>query len=89
LSCSGVNPDAGGTASLNPPLSLVLPNLSSIAVLWKNSGATTLPVISGGPIADPYANAPLTGPLAPGQSVTFHIVFIDAEDPARRVSHIV
>ncbi len=75
-------------ATLNAPLSLVLPNLSSNAVLWNNSGATTLPMTTGGPIAAPYLNAPLTGPLLHGQNVTFHIVFIDAADQESKVAHI-
>ena len=65
----------GGT-NLNLPLSLVLDNLSNNAALSNASGATSAELPSG----SFYINAPLTSPLAPGQSVTVGLTFIDTTD---------
>jgi hypothetical protein len=65
-----------GGQNLNLPLSLVLDNLSNNAALFNASGATSAELPSG----SFYINAPLTSPLAPGQSVTVGLTFIDTTD---------
>jgi hypothetical protein len=66
----------GGT-SLTPPVSLAFDNLSANAALANASGATSVTV----PSASPYINAPLSSPLAPGQSVTVQLSWIDSIQP--------
>ena len=68
--------NTGGT-SLVSPVSLVFDNLSANAALANASGATTVTL----PRASPYINVPLSTPLAPGQSVTVRLSWIDAFQP--------
>jgi hypothetical protein len=68
--------NTGGT-SLTPPLSLAFDNLSANAALANASGATTVTL----PSASPYINAPLSGPLDPGQNVTVQLSWIDSIQP--------
>jgi hypothetical protein len=68
--------NTGGT-SLTPPLSLAFDNLSANAALANASGATTVTL----PSASPYINAPLSGPLGPGQNVTVQLSWIDSIQP--------
>ena len=67
-----------GGQSLNLPLSLILDNLSNNAALFNASGATSVTSLPSG--SSFYINAPLTSPLAPGQSVTVGLTFIDTTD---------
>src|SRR5271165_576719 len=62
-----------GAAPVPFPVSLVLDNLSTGAVLANANGATT--IVS--PVASQYVNAPLTSSLEPSQSVTVRLDFID------------
>jgi len=62
-----------GAAPVPLPVSLVLDNLSTGAVLANASGSTT--IVS--PVASQYLNAPLTTDLEPSQSVTVQLDFID------------
>ncbi len=66
----------GGT-SLTLPVSLVFDDLSANVALSNASGATT----ATSPSASPYINGPLSSPLAPGQSVTIQLSWIDSIQP--------
>ncbi len=63
--------------NLNLPVSLVFDNLSANAALANAFGATS----STSPSGSSYINFPLTSPLAPGQSVTAQLVWIDSDQP--------
>ena len=66
----------GGT-SLTLPVSLVFDDLSANAALSNANGATVVT----SPSASFYINAPLSSPLAPGQSVTIQLSWIDSIQP--------
>lgn len=70
--------NTGTTPLFKTPLSLVLDGLSSFASLIKNSGSTILPPKK----ASAYQNFSLTSPLAPGQSVSVGLTFIDPKEQA-------
>lgn len=68
--------NTGGTG-LALPVSLAFDNLSNNAALANASGATS----ATSPAASFYLNAPLSSPLAPGQTVTVQLAWIDSLQP--------